>query len=141
MLWLKLSHWSREVSYASNTVPQLKCIMYESMLIVIYCLLVICFYIAGLLSLVLPNRSIIDSSSSLALSSLLYLLIMLHQNSKGTNPFREALNTFCDEHDQKEGSSFQFNLTNLYQAICKWVPVTSIPVVLRSYYLLILSLK
>ena len=75
---------------------------------------------AGLLSLVLPHRSITDSSSSLALSSLLFLLIIIHQNSKGQNPFREALNSFCDEFQQKEDAPFQFSFANLYQATCKW---------------------
>ncbi len=75
--------------------------------------------IAGLLSLVLPQRSIIDPSSSLALSSLLYLLVIVHQHSKGNNPFREALNSFCDNDEQKEDASFQLNLANLYQTICK----------------------
>ena len=78
-------------------------------------------FIAGLLSLVLPQRSIIDNTSPLGLSSLLLILILVHQHSREHNPYRDALAQFCDEKENKEGSSFQTNLEKLYLTLCGYV--------------------
>ena len=74
---------------------------------------------AGLLSLVLPQHDILENTSPLALSSLLFLLILVHQHSRGYNPYRESLSLICDENESKDKASFQLNFGLLHDAVCK----------------------
>lgn len=74
---------------------------------------------AGLLSLVLPQHDILENTSPLALSSLLFLLILVHQHSRGYNPYRESLSLICDENESKDKASFQLNFGHLHDAVCK----------------------
>ncbi|XP_011408743.1 PREDICTED: dymeclin-like, partial [Amphimedon queenslandica] len=76
-------------------------------------------FASGLLSLVLPQHDILENTSPLALSSLLFLLILVHQHSRGHNPYREALSLICDENESKDKASFQLNFNQLHEAICK----------------------
>ena len=79
--------------------------------------------IAGILSLVLTQHTATDTTSTLALSSLLLLLILVHQNSRGYNPYRDVLSQLCDDHidskDSKESVSLQTNFNEFYQTICR----------------------
>jgi hypothetical protein len=61
-------------------------------------------------------------TTPLAHLSLLLLLVVIHQNAKGYNPFRDALSSFKDEmeHGSKvEPGSFNINLEKLYLALCR----------------------
>jgi len=87
--------------------------------------LMLLFYsmIAGLWSLIVPSRGLLSDqgSSPLANQSVLLLLVLVHQNSKGYNPYRLALSTFKDhrEHKTREEGEFLVNLEKLYVAMCQ----------------------
>ena len=78
---------------------------------------------AGLLYLVLPNRTSSEDSSLLARLSLLLLLTLVHQHARGANPFRDALHRFCEERETKENTSFHVSFDKLYVSLCRQVEV------------------
>ena len=80
-------------------------------------------YLAGLLYLVLPNRTLSEDSSPLACLSLLLLLTLIHQQARGANPFRDALHRFCEERETKENTSFHVSFDKLYVSLCRQVEV------------------
>ena len=75
--------------------------------------------VAGLWSLVAPNRNPGEVGSPLADHSLLLILVLIHQQTKAHNPFRTALYTFSDEHGGKAPSSFSISLEKLYLTVCR----------------------
>ena len=75
--------------------------------------------VAGLWSLVAPNRNPGEVGSPLADHSLLLILVLIHQQTKAHNPFRTALYTFSDEHGGKAPASFSISLEKLYLTVCR----------------------
>ena len=69
----------------------------------------------------MPTTSVAgEVTAPLANLSLLLLLVLTHQNSRGYNPFRLALSSFQDEHGSKVEGTFSVNLERLYLCLCKW---------------------
>lgn len=75
--------------------------------------------LAGLWSLVVPNRNPGEVHSPLADHALLLILVLIHQQTKAHNPYRTALYTFSDEHDGKGVPSFSISLEKLYLSLCQ----------------------
>ena len=80
--------------------------------------------VAGLWSLVAPNRSPGEVHSPLADHALLLILVLIHQQTKAHNPYRTSLYTFSDERGGKGVSSFSISLEKLYLTLCQWVDKT-----------------
>ena len=71
----------------------------------------------------------VSDTSPLADLSLLLLLILVHQRSKGHNPFRSVLSSFTDEHDEKKSlCTFSVSYQKLYTTMCRFVVVVLVMV-------------
>eukprot|EP00731_Ephydatia_muelleri_P017058 Em0010g156a len=73
---------------------------------------------SSLWSLVVSPK-VVSDTSPLADLSLLLLLLLAHQRSKGHNPFRNALSSFTDEHEEKSSCTFSVRYEKLYHTMCR----------------------